>query len=101
MSFKIDYPELFQFFTGYFPDADFENLTDEEVVSNYIVDCSKSEASRQELERAKGDLGQLISDIEIFWKEIGFESNRHFESMEDALKWVQMIRQELVKADKN
>jgi hypothetical protein len=36
MSFKNEFPELFQFFGGYFPDADFEDLTDEEIVSDYL-----------------------------------------------------------------
>lgn len=95
MSFKENYPELFQFFAGYFPDADLEGLTDEEVVTNYITDCKKSEKSKKELEQSRRELEALMNDIESYWKEVSVESNRHFESPLVALEWLDTIKQKL------
>lgn len=66
MTFQEKYPKLFQFFAGYFPDADFEDLTDEEVVSNYLSDCYRSEISRKNLEMVKQDVDRLIADIKLY-----------------------------------
>ncbi|MGG5210116.1 hypothetical protein ACQWU4_14395 [Chryseobacterium sp. MIQD13] len=97
MNFIKDYPNLFHFFAGYFPDADFDNLTDEEVVANYIDDCSKSEFSKKELQRTKEELDILINNIDNYWFEVGDEANRYFENSQDALKWLNMIKTELSK----
>jgi hypothetical protein len=95
MDFKKSYPQLFQFFAGYFPDADLEDFTDEQVVSNYILDCNKSEKSKSELENAKKELNVLIENIEDYWQKVGQESNRYFATSADALEWLKMIKQNL------
>ena len=92
------YPNLLQFFGGYFPDADFEGLTDKEVVKNYISDCLKSEKSIKELKDTKIELDILIDNLKL-WEELTFEANRHFESYYDALKWLEMIKQDLNKTN--
>ncbi len=95
MNFKEHYPKLFQFFAGYFPDADIDDLTDEEVVSNYIADCNKPEKSKNELIETKNELNFLIENVENYWQEIGQESNRYFATSADALEWLKMIKQSL------
>lgn len=95
VNFKKDYPELFQFFAGYFPDADFDGITDEDVVAIYVADCIKSENSKIELEKTKKELINLIDNIEKYWQEVGKEANRYFHSSIDALQWLNMINQRL------
>ncbi len=97
MSIKIKYPELFQFFGGYFSDADFENITDEEVVSRYVSDCNVSERSKLELENATKELEDLINNIKEYWQEVGQEANRYFKTSDEALEWLEMISRELQK----
>lgn len=92
---KIKYPELFQFFGGYFPDADLEGITDEEVVSRYISDCNASERSKLELENATKELEDLINNINEYWQEVGEEANRYFRTSDEVLEWLEMIRREL------
>lgn len=95
MRFKTTYPELFQFFGGYFPDADFEDITDEEVVLRYVSDCSASEISKQELEGTIREIEDLRINIEEYWQEVGEEANRYFKTSNDALEWLDMISREL------
>jgi len=95
MNFKEHYPQLFQFFAGYFPDADIEDYTDEEVISNYIADCNKSEKSKSELAETKKELDLLIENIQDYWQEVGSESNRYFATSAEVLEWLKMIKQSL------
>jgi len=98
MSFEKDFPQLTQFFGSYFPDADFDNLTDEEVVANYISDCNKSETSKSILMIVREkELPALINNIEAHWEYIRDEANRYFESPQEALLWLNMIQRELNK----
>lgn len=95
MDFKKKIPNLYQFFGAYFPDADFDDLTDEEVVENYITDCNKSEVSIKTLGKVKEELLILIENIDSYWQEVGDEANRYFENSNDALEWLMMIKKEL------
>ncbi|WP_315814166.1 hypothetical protein [Paraflavitalea speifideaquila] len=97
MSLKNDYPRLFQFFGGYFPDADFDGITDQEVVNNYIIEFSKSEKFKLELEQLKKELITLMSNIEPYWQEVSQDANRYFRSPADTLEWLDMIKGELYK----
>jgi len=89
MSFKNEFPELFQFFGDYFPDADFEDLTDEEIVSDYL--------SKHEQRNNYQKIIELIKDIDNYWEEVGDEANRYFENPQDALTWLNRIKAELNK----
>ena len=97
MKFNEAYYRLDQFFSGYFPDADFDNLTDEEVVAHYIDDCSKSKKSMLDLAQTKIEIELLISEIEIYWEEVMDSANRHFRNSNEALNWLKMIKIELNK----
>lgn len=96
MNLREKYPNLFQLFVGYFADADFENLTDQEVILNYILDCNKSKKSRIELANTIEELDLAIVDIEKSWNEVSFESNRYFENSSQVKVWLKMIKQGLV-----
>lgn len=97
MNFTNDYPRLFQFFAGYFPDADLDDLTDEEVVRNYNSDCNNSERSKTELQQLKADLTRLMANIGHYWKEVGEEANRYFTGPDEARVWLDLIKTELEK----
>ncbi|AYZ37023.1 hypothetical protein EGY07_16395 [Chryseobacterium indologenes] len=97
MDFKNQFPNLYQFLGGYFPDADFDNLTDEDVVKNYVDDCKKSKSSIKSLEETKEELLLLINKIDIYLQDVENESNRYFENSQDALVWLNMIKRELEK----
>lgn len=95
MNFKDRFPHLVQFFGGYFPDADLDDLTDKEVVLGYIKDSNKSEFSKKSLEKAKQELSILIYEIDSYWQDVEDEANRYFEDSQGALKWLNMIKLEL------
>ncbi len=95
MTFKGDFPELYQFFVGYFPDAD--DLSDEEVVLQYKTDCLNSEDGVGHLVQTKAELDKIMNeiyDLNLF-NEVVSESNRYFESQKDIIVWLKMIRSEL------
>lgn len=90
MTLKERFPNLYQFFGGYFPDSDFDNLTEEEVVREYVSDCSK-----EELSITLKEMDELIGEVNEFWKAVGSQANRYFENVDDALHWLKLIRKEL------
>ncbi|MDQ1804132.1 hypothetical protein RAH57_09040 [Chryseobacterium sp. CKR4-1] len=94
MDFKKKFPNLYQFFGAYFPDADFEDLTDEQIVSNYVLK-HKELNNHQKIDSLKIDIDGLIGDILSYWQEVGDEANRYFENSNDALEWLMMIKKEL------
>ncbi|AKK73614.1 hypothetical protein OK18_14300 [Chryseobacterium gallinarum] len=96
MSFEKDFPRLVQFFGAYFPDADFEDLTDEEIVSEYVSKHKKYDNYQKIIQLIK-DIEKLINNIDYYWEEVGDEANRYFENSQDALKWLNMIKKELEK----
>lgn len=85
MSFIKDYPNLFQFFGGYFPDADFENLPDEEIVSKYVLEQSNN---FQKINQLVADIESLVNNIENYWEEVGDEANRYFENSQEGFAMV-------------
>lgn len=94
MNFTKDYPNLFQFFGGYFPDADFENLSDNEIVSQYVCE-HKKQNNYHKITKLIDDIDRLINNIDIYWEEVGEEANRYFEDSKDAVKWLNMIKTKL------
>ena len=90
-NFKEKYPRLFNLFGAYFPDADFDNLTDEEVVANYRLGCRPEDLSATQLE-----LNSLI-DNPSYWQDAIDDANRYFSGQKDIFEWFSMIRSELSK----
>ncbi len=94
-SIKKDFPELYQFFGGYFPPADFEDISDEEVVIKYKNDCLKSTIGKKNLEEAKNELQKLFFHVDSYWEDIIETSNRHFDTVKDTSNWLEMIMKKL------
>lgn len=89
MNFKDRFPILQQFFGGYFPDSDFDNLSDEDVVKSYL------QIGINNLPEMKNELELLILNIDSFWEDVGSEANRYFEEPVEAFHWLVMIKKEL------
>src|SRR5439155_527950 len=85
-SFHAAYPNLFNFLGGWFPDADFDGLTDAEVARNF--------ASRDALRtvQAVGDEARrLLGDIPFPREILGECANRYFTSPEEARRWLEEL----------
>ncbi|WP_075343211.1 hypothetical protein [Tenacibaculum agarivorans] len=80
------HPLLFDFFAGYFPDADLDGLSDIEVVQQYISDNSE-EINTLTLEKLN-----TIDDDEYILQAIAKEANRYFENTHEIKDWLQMIK---------
>jgi hypothetical protein len=93
MSLSLEYTNLSQFLTGYFPDADLDELTDEEVVYEFVNSNPKEivTTTKRELEK--------IIDDNVFFEEIGFLANRYFKYQEEVLEWLEIILLYLNKAE--
>lgn len=89
MSFADKYPELYQFFGGYFPEADLDGLTDEQVVAQFVAENPKELVSSVQVE-----LTQLLLDQGV-WDEVATEANRYFETQDDLLHWLQEVLDDL------
>lgn len=91
MDLQEAYPILFDFFAGYFPDADLDGLTDTEVVAQYI-----SHNSADIVKQTLDALTSLPNDTDVL-KSIASEANRHFESTEDIKDWLTTIKAVFIK----
>ncbi len=89
MILEDKYPNAFQFFVGYFPEADMENKTDQQVVEEFCSDNPK-----KLLIKTKKELIALSEDSSL-WETISIEANRHFNESEEMAAWLGMILLEL------
>jgi len=77
------YPDLANFLGSWFPDADLEGLTDNEVTRKFM-----SVVSTAELEKVRSQCRSLLSLSSLPVQEIIAESNRHFVTEEDCREWL-------------
>jgi hypothetical protein len=84
--FEEEYEILFNFLGGWFPDMDFDNLTEEDIVKEYksVVDEKRVKALIQEAEEVK-------TRITDYWKKISIDTNIYLENEREALKWLDNI----------
>jgi hypothetical protein len=87
MPLSQEYTNLSQFLTGYFPEADLDELTDEQVVQEFVYSNPK------EIVMVK------IIEENAFFDEIGFLANRYFKNQEEVLEWLETILLYLNKAE--
>ena len=80
-------PDLLNFFAGYFPLAEFDGLTDEQVVTNYMVSNTK-----ETIVQTKKELDALQKDSDVL-EIIAREANKYFESCDDTWQWIQKIKE--------
>lgn len=97
MNFIEDYPNLFQFFSGYFSDADLFGLSDIEAIRSFVSDVGTSEEARKTLKDVQNELISLISHIDFYWRSVSSEANRYFVGPEDTIGWLRMVSSELSK----
>jgi len=90
MNFMDHYPRLFQFLAGYFPDSDFDNLSDEEIIKEYLSICDSDRLSQILIE-----LDDLITKVNTFWKEVSYITNIYFETEEATLEWLLFVQKSL------
>ena len=90
-----NYEKLFNFLGSWFPDMDFEGLTDEEVVKEYKKTIGSIELNDVITEGQ--DVGKKIDD---YWKIISKETNLYFNDPNEALLWLKSIIK-LLKKDLN
>lgn len=91
MSFEKQYPALYQFFVGYFPEADLDGLSDQEVAAQFI-----EQNPLKIIQDIRKALNELPDDLTLL-KEISREANRYFETPEALRNWIDMIKTELSK----
>ncbi len=80
------HPLLFDFFAGYFPEADLDGLTDEQVVDQFILNNNN-----EIIEKTKKELISIDFNDKFLLNVITNEANRYFETTEDILDWLNMI----------
>lgn len=80
-------PLLFDFFAGYFPDADLDGLTDKEVVFLF-TDNNPHEV----ILKTEEALDTLKSNDVYLLNTIAKEANQYFETPEEIWEWIQMIK---------
>ena len=85
MSLHSEYYNLSQFLAGYFPDADLDELTDEQVVYGFVNSNPKEIVSI-----TKEKLATIIYD-KVFFEEVGAVANRYFKDHKEVLEWLKTI----------
>ncbi len=80
------HPLLFDFFAGYFPEADLDGLTDEQVVDQFILNNNN-----EIIEKTKKELSNIDFNDKFLLNIITNEANRYFETTDEILNWLKMI----------
>ena len=80
-------PLLFDFFAGYFPDADLDGLTDKEVVLLFA-----DNNPREVIQKTKEALDTLKSNDVYLLNTIAKEANQYFETPEEIWEWLQITK---------
>lgn len=84
--FFTKFPMLSPILATEFPEADFEGVSDKDIVINIGSSSSKEYVGAL---LAEGNL--MLNSIESFWEIIGSEANRNFESPNQARQWLFQI----------
>lgn len=87
MDLQETHPLLFDFFAGYFPDADLDGLTDKEIVAQFIEQNTPKIVSETQ------NALITLNNAPIVLQNIADEANRYFESSEEIMKWLEMIKE--------
>lgn len=86
MKFADQYPDLANFLGAWFPDADLEGRTDEEVCRAYL-----QTVSAPQLEAVVVQAGHLLADGSASWEDVGREANRSFRDADEARQWLTAV----------
>ncbi|CDG19387.1 hypothetical protein [Xenorhabdus doucetiae] len=83
MIFREKYNNLYNFFGAWFPDADFEELTDEEIVISF-----KKVTSNAVINETLDEISLLVKDGSFPLDEIIDSTNIYFEDKADCINWL-------------
>ncbi|MDC9615452.1 hypothetical protein ABLB69_11055 [Xenorhabdus khoisanae] len=90
MIFREKYKNLYNFIGSWFPDADFEDLTDKEIVLSF-----KGVSSKQTIEDCLNEIFLLIKEENFPLDEIRKSTNIYFEDKNDCITWLMEIKNNL------
>jgi hypothetical protein len=90
MSYRDRFPAVANFFGTWFPDADIEGRTDEEVTKAFVASRNFSL-----IMVVRSELISLLQSAVIPWEEIGEDANRYFEDERDCRLWLSKVEQGL------
>lgn len=97
MSFREDFPALSNFLGSWFPDADFGDCDDLEVVSHFV-----QRSLRNEVQSCLDEGERLLSQTTFPHSDVGMEANRYFDHETAGREWLAIImlriREEMAKA---
>ncbi len=89
--FIANKPDVLNFFAGYFPEAEFTNKSDEQIIDNYLASNTPLTISS-----TKNQLDTITNDEEVMLF-LAREINRHFESPNAIWLWFLDVREYLFK----
>lgn len=81
-----NYKELFNFLGAWFPDMDFEDLTEKDIVKEY-----KRTVSQEELNTVVSQAEEVRDKIGDDWKFLSEYTNVYFEDSRAAISWINLI----------
>lgn len=91
MKFHDKYPALANFLGAWFPDADLEDLEDQEVVANFLQTPNQNVHNAVRIE-----LGRLLNNSDLLpYEDISQEANRYFENERECRSWLLMVKDKL------
>lgn len=85
--FRADFPKLSNFIGSWFPDSDFEDVSDFD-----LVRAAVSRTSVEALESVKQELRLVLVLQPIPYDEIGQEANLHFNSEKECAEWLTQLQ---------
>ncbi len=95
MSIEEKYPHLYNFIGAWFPDSDFENSSDKEIVGQFVKVSGKEKTGIvfEECKNLLKNDKNLLSELEKL-------SNRYFDNIKEAETWLVSIKKYLEDAIK-
>ncbi len=86
MSLENKYEAAFNFLGAWFPDMDYDGLTEEEIVSDFKKTVDKDQLAEIILE-----IKEIQNDINVYWEKIVQETNLYFENANEVKQWLDLI----------
>lgn len=87
MAFSDEFPQLSNFLGSWFPDADLEGLSHEEIVAEYLESVSSERYGA-----VTSELDRLLGREKVSFRDVSDESNIYFDNEPECRKWLEQIR---------
>ena len=85
--FRQQYPTLYNFLGGYFPDADLEGFTSDEAVARNFAQTESEPAIKKVIEQGT----KFLSRRDVYWEIIGKGAYRLFKDEDEAYQWLEKM----------